>query len=828
MTLLAAFDVLLWRYTGQDDIVVGTPIAGRNRAEIENLIGFFVNTLVLRSDLSGDPTFLELLKRVRETALGAYAHQDLPFEKLVEELQPERSLSHHPLFQVMFVLQNAPLGEVKLPGLSLSPLGNERPVAKFDLNLHFGETEDGLVGHLYYNRDLFDASTAEQIVSHYKNLLQAVAMSPEARLSRLPLMSDAEREQVVVAWNRTEADYPLSRGIHRLFEEQAEKIPDAPALVFEDERLDYRELNERANRLAHHLSALGVGPETLVGIYLERSVEMVVSLLAILKAGGAYLGLDPTQPAERVAFMMEDARVRAVITNSALRDSLPGHHASVVSLDEEAEQIAARPATNIKVEVWPESLAYVIYTSGSTGRPKGVIGGHRQLLNYLYGITERLRLQPRGSFAMHQTLSVDAPITYLFAALCRGGVLHIISEERAADGDALGDYFRLHDIDYFKVAPSHLAALQASRQPERIMPGRLLLIGGEAARPEWVEAARALAPDCVIVNHYGPTETTVGVLTYQANGTNGAHATPILPLGRPLGNAEIYILDADLNPVPVGVPGELHIGGVGLARGYLNRPELTAERFIPHPFGRSGMRLYKSGDLARFLPDGTVEFLGRLDHQVKVRGFRVELEEIEAVLSEHPRVRAVAVLAHEQAAGDNRLYAYAVLDGELTTDELRWFAQERLPEHMVPSAFMLLDELPRTPQGKIDRRALPSPEQFRREPGEEFVAPRTPTEEKVAEMWSELLGVERVGVNDNFFELGGHSLLATQLVSRLRQTFRIELPLRALFETPTVAATATAVDALTERPEAMAAAAISPLSRNARRVKQSELKEEVR
>ena len=828
MVLLAAFKTLLYRYTGQTDLVVGTPVAGRLRPELEAIIGLFVNTLALRTRLSGAESFRELLSTIRETALGAYAHQELPFDTLVEELQPERSLSHHPLFQVMFVVQNIPAVPIDVPGLSASLLPHKTVVAKFDLNFHLGETANGIAGHLYYNRDLFDTATAERLIAHYQQLLRSVVADVDQPLAKLQMLGAEERKQML-EWSRTWTEDLDRQCIHRQFEEQAEKTPDATAVVCLDQQLSFSELNARANQLAHYLCKKEVGPETVVGIHMLPSTESIVALLGILKAGGAYIGLDPTLPPERLNFMLDDASVSLVLTGSEISEDLSASGVQVVSLDTISEELAKESTDNPHVDVEWENLAYVIYTSGSTGRPKGVVGAHRQLAAYLHGILDRLHFVPGSSFTMHQALSIDAPVTQLLVTLCRGGVLHIIPHELATDPDALGKYFQVHPIDYLKCAPSHLAALQASERPEQVMPRRLLLIGGEAAHTDWVASVQPLAPACAIVNHYGPTETTVGVMTYEVSGNAGEVQGATLPLGRPLPNTEIYLLDASLNPVPVGVGGEIHIGGETLSRGYLNHPQLTALKFIPNPFSdKPGSRLYKTGDLARYLIDGNVEFLGRIDQQVKLRGFRVELGEIEAVLTEHPSVQAAVVSRWEQMPGTERLVAYVVANSATPElpGELAQFLRAKLPDYMIPSVFKLLESLPHTAQGKIDRRALPALDAWRPELDQHFTAPRTATEERLAEIWAELLGLPRVGVFDNFFELGGHSLLATRLISRLRQNLFIELPLRAIFEEPTVAGLSKLIDRLSENGAAMAAAApnVAAVSRQERRTKLSELR----
>jgi amino acid adenylation domain-containing protein len=751
----------------------------------------------------------------------------LPFDTLVEHLQPDRSLSHHPLFQVMFVVQNTPSTPLSVPGLGVSLMPHRTVVAKFDLNLHLMETEKGIAGQLYYNRDLFEPATAERLIAHYRQLLESAVAEPDQPLAKLQMLDAPERRRMLVEWSRTKTEDLTRQCIHRQFEEQVEKTPEATAVVCLDQQLTFSELNARANQLARYLRRKRVGVETVVGIHMQPSLESIVALLAILKAGGAYIGLDPALPPERLSFMLDDARVALVLTRSQTDEGLPVDRVEVVSLD--TAKLDQESTGNLQVDVGWENLAYVIYTSGSTGRPKGVAGAHRQLAAYLHGILDRLHFEPGASFTMHQALNIDAPVTQLLVTLCRGGVLHVIPQDLATDPDALGRYFQTHRIDYFKVAPSHLAALLASEHPEQVMPRRLLLIGGEAAHTDWVASVQPLAPACAIVNHYGPTETTVGVMTYEV--TNGAIDVQgaTLPLGRPLPNTEIYVLDPTLNPVPVGVAGEIHIGGETLSRGYLNQPELTATKFIPNPFSNvPGARLYKTGDLARYLADGNVEFLARIDHQVKIRGFRVELGEIEAVLTEHPAVQAAVVTKWEQTASTERLVAYVVANPATPElpGELSQYLRDKLPDYMIPSIFKLMEALPHTAQGKIDRRALPPPDAWQPELDREFVGPRNETEARLAELWAQLLGLPRVGVFDNFFELGGHSLLATRLVSRLRQHLQIELPLRVIFEEPTVAGLATVIERAQENGAAMAAGApnVAAVSRQERRTKLSELR----
>ncbi|NTX63938.1 non-ribosomal peptide synthase/polyketide synthase [Myxococcus sp. CA051A] len=814
MVLLAAFQVLLARYSGQEDVSVGSPIAGRRYAETEGLIGFFVNTLVLRAQARPRDTFRELLAQVRETTLGAYEHQDLPFEKLVEALHPVRDLSRTALFQVLFVLQNAPVEALELPALSLKPVPTEgTESARFELSLNLSESAEGFAGTLLFNSDLFLASTAVRMVSHLQVLLESITANPEQRLAALPLMTASERRHVLESWSTATADAPFEAALlHQLIERQVARTPDAPAVCCEETVLSYRQLDARANQLAHHLRALGVGPDVPVALCLERSAELVVALLGVLKAGGAYVPLEPSQPASRLCLMVEEVAAPVVVTESRHEALFQACAARRVQLDTEAEQLALQRVDAPDHRGASENLAYVLFTSGSTGRPKGVAVSHGALVNYVQAATERLKLSECSSFALVSTFGADLGNTVLFPALCTGGVLHVLTAERAGNPVGVAEYFQRHGVDCVKIVPAHLSALLTAPAPARVLPRKRLVLGGESSTWALLEQVRALAPECEVFNHYGPTETTVGVL---AGGVDtgeaivAPHSTPAradagpstrrgaVPLGRPLANARVYVLDDELRPVPVGVPGELFIGGAQVARGYLSRAELTAERFGPDPFSAvPGARMYRTGDRVRWLADGRVEFLGRSDFQVKVRGFRVEPGEVAAVLREHPSVKDAVVVAREDTPGDQRLVAYVLADSGQATEvgALRGFLQERLPAHMVPSAFMWLDVLPLTPNGKLDRRALPVPESGAMVSGAAHVPPATPMEEALASIWAEVLRVERVGRHDDFFALGGHSLVATQVVARLRASLGVEVPLRALFEAPTLEALARKVD----------------------------------
>jgi amino acid adenylation domain-containing protein/non-ribosomal peptide synthase protein (TIGR01720 family) len=780
MTLLAAFQTLLHRYTGQDDINVGTPVANRNRAEVENIIGFFVNTLVMRTDFSSEPTFRGLLKRVREVALGAYAHQDVPFEMLVDALQPQRDLSHSPLFQAMFVLQNAPARTLTLPSLALRPLEADSGTAKFDLTLMLEETTDGLKGTWEYNADLFEAATINRMIGHFQVLLENIAATPDQPVATIPILTEAERHQLLVEWNDTAVEFPSDKCAHELFEAQVERAPDAVAVTFSDQALTYRELNCRANQLARHLQMLGVRPETLVGICVERSFEMMVGILGILKAGGAYVPLDPTYPAERLAFMLEDSQAPFLLTHSSLLAQLPPHTARAICLDSDWPIIAEHPITNYQLPITPDNLAYVIYTSGSTGKPKGTLLQHRGLCNLALAYIRDFHLSADSRVLQFFAFGFDGSVADMFMALLSGATLCLARREELTPGPDLARFLSEKAITTAVLPPS---ALAASDVPADGLPHlQTLVSGGESCTQEIV---RRWGPGRRYINAYGPTETTVAASWYEVDAwREGAN----IPIGRPLANTQLYILDKHLQPTPVGVSGELLIGGVGVARGYLNRPELTAEKFIEIRELENSPILYKTGDLCRYRPDGNVEFLGRLDHQVKIRGFRVEPGEIEAALSQHPAVNEAVVLAREDTPGNHRLVAYVARRGEQTvnTSELRGFLERKLPAYLVPAAFVILDALPVTPNGKVDRKALPAPAQDRPELAGDYVAPQSTAEKTLAEIWTQVLGVKQIGAHDNFFELGGDSILSIQVIARAAQA-GLRLTPKQLFEHPTIA-----------------------------------------
>ena len=793
MTLLAVFQTLLYRYSGQKDIVVGSPIANRNWAEIEGLIGFFVNTLVLRTDTSENPTFRKLLQRVQTTALEAYEHQDLPFEKLVEELKPERSLSHSPLFQVMFVLQNAPSNSLNVERLSVSPLRIGAETAKCDLTLSMRESVDGLKGSLQYKTDLFDEETIIRMLGHFRVLIEGVIADPSQRLACLPVLTQPEKHQLLREWNVTKRDYPRDSCIHELFEAQVERSPDAVAVICEGQQLTYRELNCKANQLAHYLRKHGVGSEVLVAICMERSLEMVVGLLGILKAGGAYVPLDPDYPTERLGFLLEDMQTSVLLSQKRLTTHLPESCARVVCLDRDWREIAEQSGENPISLTTPESLAYVIYTSGSTGQPKGVEVPHRGVLRLLLGV-EYVQLDESETFLHLAAISFDASTFELWGALLHGAKCVLFSGKIPSPHE-LGNILHDHGISTLWLTAS-LFNTVIDEAPGALSGVRQLLIGGEALSVPHVRRAVTLLPHTQIINGYGPTESTTFACCFGIPARLDESINSI-PIGRPIANTEVYLLDYHLSPVPIGVPGELYIGGDGLARSYLNRPDLTAENFIPHPFGdEPGARLYKTGDLARYLSDSNIEFLGRIDYQVKIRGFRIELGEIESVLGQHPGVRETVVLAREDTPGIKRLVAYVVpvTEQACSTSELRNFVKQKLPEYMIPSAFVLLDVLPLTANGKVDRKLFPPADQNRPELEASYVAPRTSTEKRLLEIWSKLLGLNQVGIRDNFFDLGGHSLLAVRLFAQIEKAFNQRPPLSSLFQDGTIEHLAKIID----------------------------------
>jgi amino acid adenylation domain-containing protein len=772
MTLLAAFQTLLYRYTGQEDILVGSPIANRNRAELKQLIGCFVNTLVLRTNLEGNPTFTELLGRVRKVAIDAYTHQDLPFEKLIKALQPNRDLSYNPLFQVMFVLQNpASYGIWKTEEL-------DTETAKFDVLLSMIDSKEGLIGTLEYSTDLFNVDTIARMVGHFQTLLESIVSNFNQHISDLPILTPAEGQTLLIDWNNTKVDYPQEACIHKLFEAQVEKTPDAVAVLFENQKLTYQELNNRANQLAHYLQNLGVKPETLVGICMERSVEMVVGILAIMKAGGAYLPLDPLLPPERLAFMLEDAQLALLLVQPHLVYELPPHQAKLVTIDKEGAEFNDYSQANPVSSVQLENIAYVIYTSGSTGKPKGAINTHKGLCNRLLWMQDTYQLTASDRILQKTPFSFDVSVWEFFWTLFTGATLVVAKPGGHQDASYLIQLIAQQQITTLHFVPSMLQVFLEEPGLENCHNIKRVICSGEVLPFELQERffERLQAE---LHNLYGPTEAAIDVTSWCCQANKNQR---IVPIGRPIANTHIYILDQQLQPLPIGIPGELYIGGAGLARSYWNRAELTNEKFISSPF-EPEKRLYKTGDLARYRGDGTIEFLGRIDHQVKLRGFRIELEEIEAVIAQHQTVRETVVIANE-----NRLIAYVVTEQKtsVSVNEFRHFLNKKLPEYMLPCAFVFLEALPLTINGKVDRRALPAPENLRPELATNYQAPQSEVEKTIAKVWKQILQLEKVGIHDNFFDLGGHSLQVVQVNNKLREFLNRDLSVVEIFQNPTI------------------------------------------
>jgi amino acid adenylation domain-containing protein len=796
MTCLAAFQVLLHRYSRQDDFVIGTPTSGRTRTEVEGIVGYFSNSLALRANLAGDLTFRELLRRVRATTLDAFSHQEMPFEKLITELNPERTLSYSPVYQVMFSVGSGQTEDLHLPGLALTTLLADRQTSKFDLALGLRDSGGDLRVGFEYSLDLFDPATIERLLGHYHVLLDAVIARPDERLSRLPMLTPAEERRVLIEWNSTARDgYPLHTPLHRLFEAQAARTPDAEAVVADDGRLTYRELNERANRVAHFLRRAGAGRGTFVAVLLERGADFVTAVLAAFKAGAAYIPVDPNYPPDRVRLLLSDSEAPVVLTRAAtlgrhpgLLDQCPALR-TVLCLDRLPDGLPADDPANVN---GPADLIYMIYTSGSTGTPKGALIRHDGAVNHIYAQLEALGLGGDFAFLQSAPSSSDISVWQFLAPLLTGGRTVVAGDETILDPARLFRMIRDNRCTIIELVPvlwkalmDHAAGLP---EAERALPGlRWMMVTGETAPVELVNAWFRLYPGVRVANAYGPTEAADDVVQHVLDGPLPPGQSSV-PIGKPLANLNAFILDRHLRPCPVGVPGEICISGVGVGEGYWKNEERTRQSFVPNPFpGTLGKTLYRTGDLGRWLADGTVEYLGRIDQQVKVRGFRIELGEVEAALLRHPAVAEAVVLAREDRPGDRRLVAYVVPRPEHASvnGELRLFLKDNLPAHMVPSAFLVLPRLPLAPSGKVDRRALPAPEEA---PAEDtYVAPRTPVEELLAGIWAEVLKVERVGVHDNFFELGGHSLMATQVVSRVREALQINLGLRQLFEAPTIA-----------------------------------------
>ena len=822
MTLLSVFQTLLHRYSGQSEILVGSPVANRTHSKLENIIGFFVNTLVFKADFSNRLEFSELLRKTRETCLGAYAHQDLPFEKLVEELHPMRDLSHSPIFQVAFVLQNLPTQTVlEMPDLKFSAFSGEGNTSKYDMTLTMSDTGDFYFGSLEYNTDLFEKESIFRFIDHYKSLLENLVNDPALNVAEVSILGDNEKEKLLIDWNRSQGKFLKDKCVHERFEELAETNPQNLAVIFKKDiksdvtELTYDELNSKANQLAYYLRKLNIGQEKVVGISLQRSPEMIISMLAILKTGAAYVPIDPNYPKDRIQYMIHDSGASVVLTDLVTKDLLPSDSVQLICVDSDWAKIFSEPSTNLGLNVDPENLAYVIYTSGSTGKPKGTMLRHRGALNLSAAQIENFKVGSESRIMQFASLSFDAATWEFIMALLSGASLVLTSQDTIMSGDELTELVDDQKVTTITIPPSVLAVW-----PENQLPNlKTIITAGEAVSSELEEKWKT---DRQFFNAYGPTETTVCCSMFQCD----HHYPKGPPIGTPISNFQLYVLDAYLQPVPIGVPGELCVSGTGLARGYMNRPDLTSEKFIPNPFDeKGGSRLYRTGDLVRYLPDGNIEYLGRIDSQVKVRGFRIELGEIQAVLERNELVKDTVVLIREDIKGDKRIVAYVVCESSEDMDslQLKDYLKNELPEFMVPAAIVRLEEMPLTPNGKIDRNALPMPEISREELGVEFVEPRNETEEKLVNIGLELLKIEKIGVFDNFFDLGGHSLLATQFMSRVREEFGVELQLRILFEKPIIADLAIEIELALKRNGEVEQPSIKRISRESRRIKRSEL-----
>jgi amino acid adenylation domain-containing protein len=825
VALLATFGTLLGRYSGQDDIVIGTPFAGRNRTELESMVGYFINPLALRLDLSGDPTFGELITRARETTLQAFAHADVPYEMVVREVNPQRDLSQTPVFQAMMVLHN-PAWQTERPkfepeGIRCVEITHEKGWAKFDLLLGMSERTTGLNTTWEYSTELFTPATVHRMTEHFRTLAESAGNSPDRRLSQLPMLSESERARVLVSWNSHREPLPSSESVKELFEAQVSRTPDAPALVFEGRQLSFDELNRRANQIAWLLRERGVGPGTFVGILMEKSLDLLPAVLGTVKAGGAYIPLDPMYPADRIDFMVSDAEPALLLTQEKHLGMPLDHVSARVAVDLPGildEFAQGNPPT----EAGGDDLAYVIYTSGSTGQPKGAMISNRSLASAYFAYERAYRLRELNAHAQMASFSFDVFTGDMIRSLLAGAKLVLCPIETVIDPAALYELMVAEGIDAAEFVPATASLLfeYSERERKSLDHMRLVVVSSEAWRNEkYTFFKRLCGPRTRLVNAYGLTEATIDSTWFEP--ASDAELVPgrFVPIGRPLDNTEVYILDSNLEPQPIGIPGELCIGGVAVARGYLNRPELTAERFVPDPFSEAPQALlYRTGDLARWLVDGTIDFLGRTDRQIKIRGFRIEPGEIEAVLERRPGIRAAAVIDHQDARGETRLVAYVDASAPApSAADLRAFISDHVPNYMIPTAYVMVDELPLTPNGKVDRDALPAPDWDTAGAADEFVAPRTETERRIAEIWGRVLSVAEIGIGDNFFALGGHSLLAMQVMSRLRDEFGLVLTLRAIFDAPTVMELALVVESAQAAPAVVSPPALVAVPRGGAR-----------
>jgi amino acid adenylation domain-containing protein/thioester reductase-like protein len=795
--LLSCWYILIWRLNKKPEIVINNLSNGRKYEALHDTLGLLAKFLPVSCPIAQEFKFWEVLSYISEHHRQAEQYQEYFLEGDIKNSNKDLLC-----LPICFEFEQMP-EEYNAGGVCFSIYKEFVCLERFKIKLTCVQKQDFLITEFYYDTNLFSAKTIQRLARQFQTLVASVVANPEMAVGQLEIIEREERHQLLVEFNNTQTNYPQDKCFHQLFEEQVNKTPNNIAVVFGEQQLTYADLNLRADRLAYYLRRLGVEPEVLVGLYTERSLDTIVGILGILKAGGAYLPLDPALPEAALAYRLQDAGVSVLLTQRSLVTKIPANTAQIICLDTDWELINLENR-EVQTTVQPENLVYAIYTSGSTGQPKAVAIEHRQLVNYIYAIIDKLDLPRGASFATVSTFAADLGNTVIFPALCTGGCLHIIPQETASDPQALADYFQRHPIDCLKIVPSHLTSLLAASPTSSILPRLSLILGGEASSWQLINQLQQLAGDCQIFNHYGPTETTIGTLTYPIT-KQTKQLSPTVPLGQPLANTQVYVLGEQLQPVPIGVPGELYIGGAGLARGYLNQPELTAARFIKNPFvSESKERLYKTGDQVRYLSDGNLEFLGRVDRQVKIRGFRIELEEIETTLKQHSGIQEVVVTATEETLGNKRLVAYVVTNPQFRlinqnhhsaiTSVLRSFCLDKLPEYAIPSTFVLLKALPLTANGKIDYQALPTPEQTRPELEQLYVAPRTLLERQLAEIWSEILGLEQVGIYDNFFELGGHSLLITQLLAKVQKAFRVELPLKDLFNAPTIADLAAQID----------------------------------
>ncbi|WP_316203114.1 MULTISPECIES: non-ribosomal peptide synthetase [unclassified Bradyrhizobium] len=787
MVLASALQILLARWSGQEDVVIGFPIAGRTVPDFKRLIGLFLNMLPLRTKILGNPAFVEVLQEVKRASLGAYSHQEVPFEKIVRSLRPTRDPSRHPIFQVMINSWQLTKPNISIDSLVTKQLEFEESNSKFDLSFYFLEAEGGEIQCRFtFNSNLFERCTIERLVGCFGLLLRAVAENPKERFWHIPLVEIDEARRWTARWSAPDCDQPRDLCIHELFANQVAKTPDVIAVLDDCDQLTYAELDSQSDRLAYHLRTLGVGPEMIVGLCLDRSIGMVIGVLAILKAGAAYLPLEPNHPPARIQYMLNDSGARVVITETRHVEALRLRHLQTICLDRNWDISHAGYSGRIAKIGSPENLACIIYTSGSTGRPKGVMVEHRQIINYTYGISRKIPIAELNRFAMVQSLMVGSAISALYPPLLFGKSLHLISREKSLDANGCAAYLNEKQIDCLKIAPSHLAALVRESQTPGHLMRRVVIVAGEPSPTSWVSQWKALNPECLLLNHYGATETTIGVLAHPVC-VSGSMTN--VPLGRPLQNSDVYILDRFLNPMPVGSVGEIYVSGHSITRGYLGHPGNTAERFVPNPFGERGDRLYRTGDIGRWRQDGTAEYLGRQDNQVKIRGFRIELGEVEAALASFPAIQQARVLMRQSPLGDPMMVAYVVsaASEEQTRRPLNEYLRARLPEHMLPPQIAFLESLPRTEHGKLDLLALPNVE-----PGalKGSVGPQIGLEQEIAALWSEVLGIENVGAEDNFFDLGGHSLLLVHVHSRCSDLFHRKIPITALFHYPTVRALA--------------------------------------